>query len=153
MSLLKLSSAIAIVQGNVVNANEYDPVDLFSGDAGRVRKALHALLESPQNNMRVLINGEQVASDYSEASKPDLLAVASALFPQVHGMLSTPDAAELVVDVLAVRSDVFEVASCSQSAPWTRYVDTPLGRLDVANATCPHNTIHAQQRTYGPVDA
>ena len=38
----------------------YDPHNLCSGDIVRVRHALHALLDSPQNNLKVCVGGQVV---------------------------------------------------------------------------------------------
>ena len=40
--------------GKVKNTSQYCPLDLYSGDKARMRKAVKALLESPQNNLRIL---------------------------------------------------------------------------------------------------
>ena len=44
-------------QGGISRASEYDPLDLFSKDPDRVRCAVAALLENPQNNLRIFRNG------------------------------------------------------------------------------------------------
>jgi hypothetical protein len=36
-----------------IQASAYDPVDLFSGDAARMRHALHQLVQCPQNNLQI----------------------------------------------------------------------------------------------------
>jgi len=44
--------------GKVKSTSQYCPLDLYSGDMSRMRKAFNALLDSPQNNLRIFKDGE-----------------------------------------------------------------------------------------------
>ena len=46
-----------MAQGKIRRLSEFCPLDLFSEDAGRMRRALLALLAEPQNNLRLFRNG------------------------------------------------------------------------------------------------
>ena len=48
---------VRIAQGKSTRLSGYDPLDLFSGEAGRVGAALQRLLEVPQNNFRLFSDG------------------------------------------------------------------------------------------------
>jgi inositol-pentakisphosphate 2-kinase len=40
--------------------SKYSPLDLFSGNIERIYKALIALFETPQNNVRIFLKGEEI---------------------------------------------------------------------------------------------
>ena len=48
------------MKGQVAAASRYDPLDLFSGDQGRRQQALRCLLQCPQNNLRIFVEGTQL---------------------------------------------------------------------------------------------
>ena len=49
-----------MANGKISKPSEYCPLDLFSGDLVRMRRALHGLVDSPQNNFRIFRNGQLV---------------------------------------------------------------------------------------------
>ena len=52
--------ACATMKGKVAAASHYDPLDLFSGDNDRRQQALRCLLQCPQNNLRIFVDGTQL---------------------------------------------------------------------------------------------
>ncbi|KAG0239199.1 inositol-pentakisphosphate 2-kinase [Mortierella sp. GBAus27b] len=48
-----------VVSGKEKSLSNYCPIDLFSDDEALVQKALEALLQTPQNNMRLFVEGTQ----------------------------------------------------------------------------------------------
>lgn len=46
-------------QGKIDACSAYDPCDLFSGEPARLRSALAALLEQPQNNLLLFVDGQR----------------------------------------------------------------------------------------------
>lgn len=48
-------------QGRATGVCLYEPLDLFSGDATRMRKALQALLDDPRSNLALYANGQRLA--------------------------------------------------------------------------------------------
>lgn len=51
--------------------SHYCPLDLYSGERGRVERALWALLRSPQNNLRIFVRGNTVYSQEHLERRPD----------------------------------------------------------------------------------
>jgi len=58
VSAFQMHQQLKLAKGKETVPSRYDPVDLFSADEGRVRKALTALVEVPQNNLQVFVNGK-----------------------------------------------------------------------------------------------
>ncbi|KAL9254671.1 Inositol-pentakisphosphate 2-kinase IPK1-like protein [Drosera capensis] len=56
----KMHQILKLHQRQLSQLSEYDPLDLFSGSRDRVHKAIKALFTTPQNNLRVLLNGSLV---------------------------------------------------------------------------------------------
>lgn len=49
--------------GLVTSPSQYCPLDLYSGEQGRMKQALKALLASPQNNLRIFKDGKLLHSE------------------------------------------------------------------------------------------
>lgn len=87
MQLYKLAKKIKpVVDGASVSGepawgvfrvvSRYNPCDLCSMDRDRVRKALNALVDSPQNNLRICLDGRHVFGwDKGEVTAVDLAAI------------------------------------------------------------------------------
>ncbi|GAB2272711.1 Inositol-pentakisphosphate 2-kinase [Dionaea muscipula] len=56
----KMHQILKLQQRQLLQLSEYDPLDLFSGSRDRVHKAIQALFATPQNNLRVFLNGSLV---------------------------------------------------------------------------------------------
>ncbi|KAH9605523.1 hypothetical protein KSS87_023151 [Heliosperma pusillum] len=54
---LKLKECQMIVSSQIYQLSEYDPLDLFSGSKKRIDKAIKSLFATPQNNLRVFLDG------------------------------------------------------------------------------------------------
>lgn len=60
MSRYQLHQSLKLEQGLIDRRSAYDPLDLFSSDPNRMRKALEALMDSPQNNLALFLGGIRV---------------------------------------------------------------------------------------------
>ena len=86
---------------NKINvASEYDPLDLFSCDLSRVKKALHALIENPQNNFRPFLldrynNGQHVKIEAFEKYCMENFSAKSTT------NINAPEARETIVALVA----------------------------------------------------
>jgi inositol-pentakisphosphate 2-kinase len=55
--------------GAIRKISKYDPLDLFSKDLMRIRRALDSMTENPQNSFRVFVNGEYAFGDKKMATE------------------------------------------------------------------------------------
>ena len=65
-SQARKSAGAPVWGGSIAAASLYNPTDLCSGESSRVRVAVKALLEAPQNNFRVFLDGQLCYSGASE---------------------------------------------------------------------------------------
>jgi len=49
---------LKLMEGKATSQSDYCPLDLFSGDSNRIRKALHSLFSQPQNNLKLFLDGQ-----------------------------------------------------------------------------------------------
>uniref|UniRef100_A0A1B6DR31 Inositol-pentakisphosphate 2-kinase n=2 Tax=Clastoptera arizonana TaxID=38151 RepID=A0A1B6DR31_9HEMI len=67
-----LNQFLKLANHTVKVRSEYCPLDLFSGDSLRMKKAIGALLKTPQNNLKIFKDGQLV---YSEESNSDVATI------------------------------------------------------------------------------
>ncbi|XP_012282176.1 inositol-pentakisphosphate 2-kinase isoform X2 [Orussus abietinus] len=63
-----LAQYYKLKKGAIRNRSNYCPMDLFSGERERMRRAVHGLLEAPQNNLKIFKDGIVV---YDHDSYPE----------------------------------------------------------------------------------
>ena len=56
---------LKLQEGKINAASRYCPSDLFSGDFASMEFALKALMENPQNNLRMFLNGKTCFAEKS----------------------------------------------------------------------------------------
>lgn len=76
LQYLKLKNA------KITNVSKYCPIDLFSGNAERMNRAIKGLFENPQNNLKMFQNGETVYNEYTQDKKA-LRRILEKIFPDV----------------------------------------------------------------------
>ncbi|CAG2253019.1 IPPK [Mytilus edulis] len=64
-------------EGRWIKTSHYCPIDLYSGNRDRMKHALYAMCETPQNNLKMCMNGDEV---YGKNVKQDLRAVLKEFF-------------------------------------------------------------------------
>lgn len=76
MQYLKLRNA------KINSVSNYCPIDLFSGNAQRMNRAIRGLFKNPQNNLKMFKNGETVYNEYAQDKKA-LMRTLSNIFPDI----------------------------------------------------------------------
>lgn len=61
--------------------SSYCPIDLFSGKPERMNRAIEGLLENPQNNLKMFLDGKMIYNEFSK-DKRSFTRVLSSLFPE-----------------------------------------------------------------------
>ncbi|KAG5682857.1 hypothetical protein PVAND_012178 [Polypedilum vanderplanki] len=76
---LKLKNA------KITQISSYCPIDLFSGNAERMNRAIKGLFDNPQNNLKMFQDGKMVYNEYSP-DKHSLKRIMKSLFPDVKSV-------------------------------------------------------------------
>lgn len=62
--------------------SHYCPIDLFSGVPDRMNRAIRGLIDNPQNNLKILMDGKPVYSEYVQ--DPNALHdILDAIYPDI----------------------------------------------------------------------
>lgn len=77
LQYLKLRNA------KITSVSKYCPIDLFSGNAEQMTRAIRGLFENPQNNLKMFENGETVYNEYTQDKKA-LKRILNNIFPDVN---------------------------------------------------------------------
>ncbi len=88
------------LQGKISNISKYDPLDLFSGEAIRMHKALVALIANPQNNLKVFMDGKPVDTMGLTAQPESTRTLVEKSFGLDSDSIKPGDAVALLADVL-----------------------------------------------------
>lgn len=69
----------------IKSVSGYCPIDLFSGDARRMNRAVKGLIENPQNNLKIFLDGKMIYNEHS-MDVNSLRRVFMTLFPDALGL-------------------------------------------------------------------
>ena len=74
-SRFALHQRLKVAKGERDAESAYNPLDLFSGDVERIRKAVDALFACPQNNLRIFANSYVLFSEKTNAFASDTAGI------------------------------------------------------------------------------
>lgn len=80
-----LKQEAKLQEGNIESISKYCPLDLFSGDLGRMKRALFDLYENPHNRFKVFHNGHLVYTE-KVGQKPQVDDILSSFFGLKNGV-------------------------------------------------------------------
>eukprot|EP01025_Chloroclados_australasicus_P019402 TRINITY_DN20580_c0_g2_i2.p1 TRINITY_DN20580_c0_g2~~TRINITY_DN20580_c0_g2_i2.p1 ORF type:complete len:806 (-),score=35.67 TRINITY_DN20580_c0_g2_i2:42-2246(-) len=63
LSRYKLHQYYKQKQGKIMRLSQYDPIQIFSGKVDQIENALEELIDNPQNNFKLFIDGQHVYGD------------------------------------------------------------------------------------------
>eukprot|EP01018_Ginkgo_biloba_P008467 Gb_08527 [translate_table: standard] len=69
VSRFAMHQCLKLAQGQISCISKYSPLDLFSESRDRIHAAINGLFETPQNNLRIFLNGSLILGglgDYAE---------------------------------------------------------------------------------------
>ena len=84
--------------GNISERSRYCPFDLFSGNESRMKRAIQALLLSPQNNLKIFKDG--LVQYDSKSQENDLTRLLNQLFQQDNHLQSLESFSTLICSAL-----------------------------------------------------
>ncbi|BAT77745.1 inositol-pentakisphosphate 2-kinase-like isoform X1 [Vigna umbellata] len=74
----QMHQVLKLQQGEISLLSEYNPLDLFSGSKERTFKAINDLFTSPQNNLRVFMNGSLIFGGLGGGAENTNICIAKA---------------------------------------------------------------------------
>ncbi|KAG0613140.1 hypothetical protein M758_6G079400 [Ceratodon purpureus] len=89
VSRFTLFQQLKFQQGKIKSVSKYSPLDLFSGNEEGILKALVDLFETPQNNIRVFLEGEEVFGGPVDGGSTDELV--TSLEKKLAGVSVAPE--------------------------------------------------------------
>ncbi|XP_020238335.1 inositol-pentakisphosphate 2-kinase [Cajanus cajan] len=87
----EMHQTLKLLQGEISQLSEYNPLDLFSGSNVRIQKAIRGLLTTPQNNFRVFLNGSLILGGLGGVSKDTDVCIAKAFEDELKSVIQADD--------------------------------------------------------------
>lgn len=79
--ILFVSQYLKLRNKRIHSISSYCPIDLFSGKAERMNRAIDGLLLNPQNNLKMFLDGKIIYNEYSK-DKSSFRRALTSLFPE-----------------------------------------------------------------------
>ncbi len=90
-----------------VNRSEYDPFDLFSNERFRIKRAINALIKSPQNNFRLFCNGKIIYDERIKSKSSENVKEFKCMVKNTEINFLKKDLIEVITNVL-LKEDIME---------------------------------------------
>ncbi|KAL2973856.1 hypothetical protein AAZX31_14G070300 [Glycine max] len=87
----EMHQTLKLLQGEISQLSEYNPLDLFSGSKERILKAIKGLLTTPQNNFRVFLNGSLILGGLGGVAKNTDVCIAKAFEDELKSIIRADD--------------------------------------------------------------
>ena len=129
---------------SVIQATEYDPLDLFSFDEARMKKALSALIENPQNNLTVWDNqGLVLGHEVRKLANADAQSLSCALFVILREESILPQLLRLqLLDVIdgdgavMIYNHLLDICDGNKSYVWEMLEQAPDSKIVKGGSGC-----------------
>lgn len=91
ISRFRMHQVLKLRQKEISEFSEYDPLDLFSESKDKICKAIKALYATPQNNLRVFLNGSLVFGGLGGGTDSTSIATGQAFEEALKGVIQAED--------------------------------------------------------------
>ncbi|CAJ1972470.1 unnamed protein product [Sphenostylis stenocarpa] len=87
----EMHQTLKLLQGEISQLSDYNPLDLFSGSKERIQKAVKSLFSTPQNNFRVFFNGSLILGGLGGVAKNTDVCIAKKFEDELKSVIQADD--------------------------------------------------------------
>ncbi|OVA08748.1 Inositol-pentakisphosphate 2-kinase [Macleaya cordata] len=114
ISRFRMHQVLKLHLGEISQISEYDPLDLFSGSSERINKAIKSLFTTPQNNLRIFLNGSLIFGGLGGGTDDTSIMVNEAFEDKIGDVIQTKRGLRLASFQNLVAETIFQSGVLNQ---------------------------------------